>query len=224
MTNITESAMFDADEKANTGERHVFWMMLSILGIIATLGAIVGYLAAHEAEGGGPLDTASIVTLTIFIAIIAALGFIVWRSRRETRKAEFRVTSRDKMNTRIMWGSGIFGGLVALVLIGADIMGPNDGNIFGSGPIPPVLAVILSVAIGIIVPAVTFYWHKHVVDEQEEAAYRSGALIAMYAFWFIAPVWWLLWRGGLMVAPNGVALYLMTTFVALIIWFWKKYR
>jgi hypothetical protein len=89
---------------------------------------------------------------------------------------------------------------------------------------PPVLAIILSIAIGVILPAITLYWHKRVVDEQEEAAYRVGVLIAIYAFWFIAPVWWFLWRGGMLPQPDGIALYVMTMFVALIVWFRKKYR
>jgi hypothetical protein len=224
MTNVTEGAMFDAEEDENAGERHVLWMMLSTLGIIATVGAIIGFLAGHKAEGGGALDTAAIIILTVLTAIIIALCFVLWRGRRAIKKGRFRITSRDKMNARITWGSGIFGGLVALALMAADIMGANDGNIFGSGPLPPLLAVTLSIAIGVILPAITFYWHKHVVDEQEEAAYRLGALIAIYAFWFIAPVWWFLWRGGMLPEPNGVALYFITIFVALIIWFWKKYR
>jgi hypothetical protein len=73
-------------------------------------------------------------------------------------------------------------------------------------------------------PLMSWYWHARVIDELEADAYRSGAMLAMYAFWIVAPVWWLLWRGGMLPAPDGVALYLMTTFVALIIWFWKKYR
>lgn len=86
------------------------------------------------------------------------------------------------------------------------------------------LAIIMSVAIGVFMPAVTFYWHKNLVDEQEEAAYRFGALIAMCAFWFIAPVWWFLWRGGMLPEIDRIALYFITIFVALIVWFWKKYR
>ena len=223
MTNLTESAMFEPVEDKNAGGRQILWMMLSTLGIMATIGAVIGYLAAHQAEGGGPLDTAAIVTVTVLTAIIAALSFVIWRGRHRIKNSGFRETSRDKMNVRMTWGSGIFGGLIALALIAGDIMGANDGNIFGNGALPPALAIILSVAIGIVLPAVTYYWHKRVIDEQEEAAYRTGALIAIYAFWFIAPVWWLLWRGGMLPEPDGVALYLMTTFVALIIWFWRKY-
>ena len=222
MTNLTESAMVNPVEDENAGGRQILWMMLSTLGIMATIGAVIGYLAAHQAEGGGPLDTAAIVTVTVLTAIIAALSFVIWRGRHRIKNSGFRETSRDKMNVRMTWGSGIFGGLIALALIAGDIMGANDGNIFGNGALPPALAIIVSVAIGIVLPAVTYYWHKRVIDEQEEAAYRTGTLIAIYAFWLIAPVWWLLWRGGMLPEPDGVALYLMTTFVALIIWFWKK--
>ncbi|MFN3451451.1 MAG: hypothetical protein ACK4ZE_04775, partial [Sphingorhabdus sp.] len=122
-------------------------------------------------------------------------------------------------------GCGIFGGIIGLTLaLSGNMDGISEPNVLANGPISPVLAVILAVAIGIVMPAITYYWHKHVVDEQEDAAYRAGALIAIYAFWFVAPVWWLLWRGGILPAPNGMALYLMTAFIALIVWSWKKYR
>ena len=44
---------------------------------------------------------------------------------------------------------------------------------------------------------ISLYWHLHVADEQEAAAYSRGALLGIYVFWIGAPVWWLLWRGGL---------------------------
>ncbi len=224
MMSLKESIMVDPVEEENAGGRQVIWMMLATLGIMATIGAIIGFLAAYQSEGSRPLDAPAIITLTVLTAILAALGVIIWRGRHKMKNSGFRVTSRDKMNGRIIWGSAIFGGVIALALIAADIKGANEGNIFGNGSIPGALAIILSVAIGIVLPTVTYYWHKRVIDEQEEAAYRTGALIAIYAFWFIAPVWWLLWRGGMLPEPNGVALYLMTTFVATIIWFWKKYE
>ena len=129
------------------------------------------------------------------------------------------------MNNRIIWGYGIFGGIIGLTLaLTGNMEAANEPSPFASGPMSPMLAVILAVAIGVVLPAITFYWHKHVVDEQEDAAYRAGALIAIYAFWFVAPVWWFLWRGGILPQPDGVALYFMTAFIALIVWFWKKYR
>jgi hypothetical protein len=139
------------------------------------------------------------------------------------KRSEQKVPQREKVYNRFEIGSFIFGGVTGLVLALTGSFDETEAGLISNDAMSPMLAIILSIAIGVIAPAITLYWHKHVVDEQEEAAYRFGALIAIYAFWFIAPVWWLLWRGGMLPEVNGITLYFMTTFVALIVWFWKKY-
>lgn len=225
MTNLTERTMTDADDMANNNGRRRMWMMFSGIGIIMISGAISGYLSQRDAQGDGPLTTLDVAILGFLAAVILVLAFAIWRLFQQTKRSGERVPRRERLNNRIIWGCGIFGGIIGLALALTDNIGTaNEPSLFASGPISPVLAVILAGAIGVVLPAITFYWHKHVVDEQEEAAYRAGALIAIYAFWFVAPVWWLLWRGGILPSPNGVALYFMTAFIALIVWSWKKYR
>ncbi len=224
MMSLKESIMVDPVEEEYPGGRSVFWMMLAGIGIVMTSGAIAGYLAEHQAQGGGPLGTSGIVVMAIFVAIIAGLSFFIWRSGIALRGSKARMLRREKLNQRITVACALLGGAIAIVLMVASPSIDGSPNVLSDGAIAPWLAVLLSIIIGVGLPIVSYYWHKRVIDEQEEAAYRAGALFAIYAFWFIAPVWWLLWRGGILPAPNGVALYLMTTFVALIVWFWKKYR
>ncbi len=225
MTNLKERAMTDVDDMASNNGRRIIWMMFSGIGIVMISGAITGYLSQRGAEGDGPLNILDVSILGLFAAVILVLAFAIWRLFQQTKQSGERLPRRERLNNRIIWGCGIFGGIIGLALALTDNMGAaNEPSLFASGPISPVLAVILASAIGVVLPAITFYWHKHVVDEQEDAAYRAGTLIAIYAFWFIAPVWWLLWRGGILPSPNGVALYFMTAFIALIVWFWKKYR
>ena len=225
MTNLKERIMADADDVANNNGRRRLWMMFSGIGIIMTSGAISGYLSQRDAQGDGPLTTLDVSILGLFAAVILLLAFAIWRLFQQTKQSGERVPRRERMNNRIIWGYGIFGGIIGLTLaLTGNMEAANEPSPFASGPMSPMLAVILAVAIGVVLPAITFYWHKHVVDEQEDAAYRAGALIAIYAFWFVAPVWWFLWRGGILPQTDGVALYFMTAFIALIVWFWKKYR
>jgi hypothetical protein len=225
MTNLKEGIMADADDVANNNGRRRLWMMFSGIGIIMTSGAISGYLSQRNAEGDGALNMLDVSILGLFAAVILLLAFAIWRLFQQTKQSGERVPRRERMNNRIIWGYGIFGGIIGLTLaLTGNMEAANEPSPFASGPMSPMLAVILAVAIGVVLPAITFYWHKHVVDEQEDAAYRAGALIAIYAFWFVAPVWWFLWRGGILPQPDGVALYFMTAFIALIVWFWKKYR
>ena len=224
MTNLTESAMFDTEEKAGSKTQRTLWMILSGVGIVTVLGAITGFLSEHDALGGGTLECAGVAVLVVLVAVALVLAFVIWKMFEQMQQSGERVPRRERLNNRILIGCGLLGGAIGLTLAVTDNFGAEEASLFANSPMSPFLAIILSIAIGIILPAITIYWHKHVVDEQEEAAYRSGALFAIYAFWFIAPVWWLLWRGGMLPEPNGVALYLMTTFVVLIVWSWKKYR
>lgn len=224
MTNLTEGNMFDVGEKAGSNGKRILWIILSGFGIVMILGAVVGFLSAHMSEGGGPLNTAGYAILVALISAAIALAFAIWRLFHQMTRSGEKVPRREKVYNRFLVGSFLFGGVTGLVLALTGSFDAHETNLLATDAMSPMLAIIMSVAIGVILPAITLYWHKHAVDEQEEAAYRFGALIAIYAFWFIAPVWWLLWRGGILPEVNGIALYFMTTFVALIVWFWKKYR
>jgi uncharacterized membrane protein len=223
MTNLTEGNMFDVGEKAGSNGKRILWIILSGFGIVMILGAVVGFLSAHMSDGGGPLNTAGYAVLAVLISVALALAFAIWRLFHQMKRSGEKVTRREKVYNRFLAGSFIFGGVTGLVFALTGSFDAHETNLLATDAMSPMLAIIMSVAIGVILPAITLYWHKHAVDEQEEAAYRFGAFIAIYAFWFIAPVWWLLWRGGMLPEVNGIALYFMTTFVALIVWFWKKY-
>jgi hypothetical protein len=223
MMNLTEGSMFDVDENADRNGRRILWMSLCGLGIIMILGAITVFLSAHMSEGGGPLTISGYAVLAALMSVTLLLAFVIWKLFRQMKRSEQKVPQREKVYNRFLIGSFTFGGVTGLVLALTGGFDETEAGLISNDAMSPTLAIILSIAIGVIAPAITLYWHKHAVDEQEEAAYRFGALIAMYAFWFIAPVWWLLWRGGMLPEVNGITLYFMTTFVALIVWFWKKY-
>ena len=215
--------MFNADEDTGRNALRILGMILCGFGIIMLLGAITGFLSAHMEEGGSALNTTDYAILAAFISVTLVLAFAIWRLFRQMKQSDQKMPQREKVYNRFLIGSFIFGGVTGLVLALNGSFDANENNLFATGDMSPVLAIILSIALGVIVPVITFYWHKNVVDEQEEAAYRFGALIAMYAFWFIAPVWWFLWRGGILPEVDGITLYFITIFVALIVWFRKKY-
>ena len=216
--------MFNADENGGRNALRILGMIFCGFGIIMLLGAITGFLSVHMAEGGGPLKLSGYAILASFISVTLVLAFAIWRLFRQMKRSDQKVPQREKVYNRFLIGSFLFGGVTGLVLALTGSFDETEAGLISNDAMSPMLAIIMSVAIGVFMPAVTFYWHKNLVDEQEEAAYRFGALIAMYAFWFIAPVWWFLWRGGMLPEIDGIALYFITIFVALIVWFWKKYR
>lgn len=215
--------MFNADKDTGRNALRILGMILCGFGIIMLLGAITGFLSAHMEESGRALNTTDYAILAAFISVTLVLAFAIWRLFRQMKRSDQKVPQREKVYNRFLIGSFLFGGVTGLILAMTGSFDETEAGLISNDAMSPMLAIILSIALGVIVPAITFYWHKNLVDEQEEAAYRFGALIAMYAFWFIAPVWWLLWRGGMLPEIDGIALYFITIFVALIVWFWKKY-
>lgn len=224
MTNLTEPRMVEPMDDDASGGRSIMWMMLSSLGIVMTAGAIAGYLAEHQSQGGGPLGTTGIIVLGVFAAIIAGLSYAIWRNGSKMKDRNGRLPRREKLNQRIMVFYALLGGAIAIALMASSTAEYGDPTVFSEAPIKPWVAILLALVVGVGMPILSVYWHNRVIDEQEADAYRSGALIAIYAFWIGAPVWWLLWRGGLVPAPDGITIYFITTFTALIVWFWKKYR
>lgn len=223
MTNTPESEMFGADENTGSNGLRILWMILCGFGIVLLSGVITGFLSASMEEGGSALKMLDYAILATLISVTFLLAFIIWKLFQRMKSSNEKMPQREKVYNRFLIGSFLFGGVTGIVLALSGSFDSTEASLISNNAISPMLAIILSISIGIIVPAITFYWHKNVVDEQEEAAYRLGALIAMYAFWFIAPVWWLLWRGGMLPEVSGIILYFITMFVALIVWFWKKF-
>lgn len=221
MTNVVEIPMVEPEEPVDNSGKRALWMLASATGIVFCGGAIVGALGAHAEDGGGPLDTAMIVIVSVFaLGALACLGALL-RQGMKLKAEGVGLTPRERMSQNILYGSLAAGGLIGLLLItqSGSVMDP-----FSEGPVSPVFAIVLALAWGVAMPVMSYVWHRRAIDEQEADAYRTGAMFAAYAYWIGAPVWWILWRGGFLPAPNGMAIYFVTIFTALFIWFWKKYR
>lgn len=212
-----KAAMMDDDAPGRAIGR-VALLILSAFAAILLMGIVAGIVAGHVQHGDG---APSIRLMGIFAGAVIAAGlclFVAMRLGRTLATPAADATPRERRSRFTMVATGAVGALIGLGLMLAD---PST-EFLGNGPISPAAALILVVAIGLVLPAMSLYWHLRVADEQEAAAYSRGTLIAMYAYWIGAPVWWLLWRGGFVPAPDGMAIYLATTAVAGAIWLHGK--
>jgi hypothetical protein len=228
MMNLMEAPMTDSDDIAQSNGRRIMWIIISTLGIVMVGGAIAGYMAEHNAQGGGPLGTAGIVTFSVFAAMIAGLGYAIWRNSRKLMASNEPLTKRERLNRNILIGCGIGGGIVGVVLSLNSVLladpSSNAFDLFVDSSLPPLVAIILAVFWGILMPALAWVWHNRAIDEQEASAYRDGGYYAAYAYLIGAPTWWLLWRGGLVPEPDGVAIFMLFTIIWSAVWYWKKYH
>ncbi len=91
-----------------------------------------------------------------------------------------------------------------------------------TSPLPLWFAILMAVMWGIAIPIISWRWHR-VVDEHESRAYRDGALAAFYVVGFGAPVWWFLWRGGVLPPVQVEWVYGAMMATCGIVWVWRKY-
>lgn len=228
MMSLMEAPMPDSEDIAPSNGRRIMWIILSGLGIAMVGGAVAGYMAEHNAQGGGPLGTADVAVFTVFAALIAGLGYAIWTNSRKLRASNEPLTRREKLNRNILLGCCIGGGVVgALISLNSALTATPDSNaidLFVSSSISPIVALFLAFIWGIIMPVIAWVWHKRAIDEQEASAYRDGGYYAAYAYLVGAPTWWLLWRGGLVPEPDGVAIFMLFTIIWCAVWYWKKYR
>ncbi|PNU06138.1 hypothetical protein [Novosphingobium guangzhouense] len=91
-----------------------------------------------------------------------------------------------------------------------------------ASPIGRVFAVALLIG-WVVVMAVSIYWHM-TLDEIERAEYEFGAVLALYGYITITPVWWVAWRGGILPEPNQAIVFVAVCIIWCIGWGWRRWR
>lgn len=229
MTDLTEINVAEPVKGQGSNGRRILWMVVSALGMVMTAGAVAGYLAEHQSQGGGPLGNAGIVVMAVFAAIIIGLGYAIWRNAAALKRQEDDLTRRERLNRNIMIGCLALGAAMGGTLAATgnlDIADPASSGfaVFDDSPMPTIAALFIAFVWAGAMPVVAWFWHTRAIDEQEASAYRDGGYYAAYAYLILAPTWWLLWRGGLLPEPNGVTIFTAFAFIWSAVWFWKKYR
>ncbi|WP_230481308.1 hypothetical protein [Sphingomonas sp. Leaf21] len=134
----------------------------------------------------------------------------------------------ERANHRLLGVSAAVGGVMgmamSLMAFGATPPGVKHGPFdMWTTPLPTWFAVLMAMICGLVVPFISWRWHR-VVDEHESRAYRDGALAAFYVVSLGVPVWWFLWRGGLVPPVQFEWVYGALMLSCGIVWAWRKYR
>lgn len=219
----------DMTEREETiiGSRFWRWLRIAVLGLALffLVGVAAGFLAAHSERGGG----FGLFPVAFLGGVALLFASCVWLIARDVRRptGEEPLTNKERLNRNILIGSGAIGGAIGLLVVLASLTSGQEiapDTVFSSAPLPAGVALLVVLVLGLVVPALSIYWHRSAVDEQEADAYKTGALWGMYVFMIGAPVWWFAWRGGFAPEPNGVLIYFATITTMGVIWIWKKYR
>lgn len=216
----------DSDLDAGGG---TVWQWLGLcaagLGTVTMTGVIAGFSAKSFEHGWSDFGLRDAAILALIVAITLGLGWLTWRLGRKLLGPDAHIPRRERRSRNILLVSVAIGMVIGIILAGSDMMSASDDplSVLSDSPIPPALAIGLTLFLVLVLPVLSWQWQK-TVDEHERQAYQAGAVAAAYMFLILAPCWWLLWRGGLVPEPNGIILYFAFDITFLIVWFWKKYR
>ena len=211
---------------AMSEERSVGRMALKVVGTAVlilvfaySLGVVVGASEALLEGRGGPSRIARLAVALVSVAgcVWGVIYLRPWPRRDEP------VAPRTRKANNLLLLSGVLGGVIGVALAGATISMGEPLAMFSNGPIAPAIVVPVLAVWLLIVPLISWQWHRS-VDEHEAEAYRFGGLAGLYLYAFLAPAWWLAARGGLVPAPDTMVIYAIVLGVWGMGWFWRRYR
>lgn len=217
---MTVSIMDDRGTNGRTG-RIAWWVGAIVVGLLGPM--IIGFLSAHH-DAGGPMSAAGMVVLAAMGAGLVGGAAALFRWRGAAMAGSATKAPSERANHRLLGWAGALGGLIGLAMAIAAMqnMGPDDSPSMLTGAIPTWFAISIALLWGVVMPVISWRWHQ-VIDEHERDAYRDGAVAGYYVMAIGAPVWWFLWRGGLLPAVDAFWLFIAVIVASGAMWMWRKY-
>ncbi|MDZ4140238.1 MAG: hypothetical protein U1D66_15385 [Erythrobacter sp.] len=186
------------------------------LALIFIAGMIAGFASAViDAENSASMLDA--VILAAMLAAALAIGYAMWRfwPRGINEPEAPRIKSARLITIVVAIVSVPLGVLVAM----AD---GSASNALSNAPVSPVIATASTALWLIAVPVLSLMWWRR-VDEHEAGAYREGAFVAVHAYLFLVPSWWMASRAGWLPEQDPMIVLLIVSAVWTVVWFLKRY-
>ena len=211
------------DEVRAAGVKTVVLSIVLGLVMLLALGILIGAgyaLATGEVDPGEmpiTIGLGIVGGLALLVAVVGLVRLKPWAGSGEPMSAKTR-----KANNLLLL-SGALGGVIGAALSIATISMDDPFTLFSTAPLPPAVIIPALVVWLLIVPAISWQWHRS-IDEHETQSYHFGGIVALYLYAFLAPAWWFAWRGGLVPAPDTMVVYLIVMSIWGLGWFWRRYR
>ena len=215
---MTKPDLTETDSALSDGAIIIRRALLAIGGGIALVfiaGMIAGY-SSVMIENGGP-DPVDAAVLGAMLLLAAA---VVWGMRRFwPRTSDEPVAPRVKSARTILLAAVVLSVPLGIIIASAD----DGGSTFiSNAPVNPSLA-LLAIGLWLVAgPLLSWLWWKR-VDEHEADAYRDGALVAVHAYMFVTPAWWMATRAGWLPAQDPMLVLLAVSVIWSIVWFIRRY-
>lgn len=178
-------------------------------------GMIAGYASGMIEQGTADLRDAGILGTILLVA--GGVAYAMWRLWPGA--SDEPVAPRVRNARRFMIASLVVGMPLGFVL-GAG----EDGRaeFVSNTPVSPLVAASVIALWLIVAPLLTWLWWRQ-IDEHEASAYRDGGLVAVHAYLFVAPAWWMGTRAGWLPQQEPMAVVIAVSLVWGLVWFFRRY-
>ncbi|MFM7403277.1 MAG: hypothetical protein ACKO1N_04100, partial [Erythrobacter sp.] len=105
------------------------------------------------------------------------------------------------------------------------VIGTSEGggsDFVSNSPIDPAIAAFIIGSLLVAGPILTWLWWQR-IDEHEAGAYRDGGLIAVHAYLFVTPTWWIATCAGWLPPQEPMLVLLAVSAIWCLIWFIRRY-
>jgi hypothetical protein len=188
------------------------------IGLVFCVGVVTGVVAGTMERGA--IKPLAVAFLAGAVVVAALCGWLLRRALPALYPAAPPRVSRSR---RLLTWSAVIGGAIGMLMVLASVAaGTKPPDMFSNEPISPWAAAAFVVIVLIVVPPLTWAWHRS-IDEHEASAYRDGTLAGIYAYCAIAPTWWMGWRGGFLPEPQEMITFMAVMVVWGLVWLIRRY-
>ncbi|MEL7445999.1 MAG: hypothetical protein AAGK02_09310 [Pseudomonadota bacterium] len=190
-----------------------------VLGAIAYLIALAILITGESALEGVFSGTTNLVILLVAAITVIVLTVLWLKEIYPSNDEPVAASTRKSGNILIL--SGALGAVLAVGLMWfGDVDDPSQ-SIFSNAAISPTIAFVVGAAYLIGLPLVGWFWHR-TIDEHEMAANQAGALVGIYAYALIAPLWWIGERASLLPPQEPMIVFVIVMAAYTVTWMIKR--
>jgi hypothetical protein len=185
------------------------------ISLVFMVGMMAGFISTLVEAG--TIGVTAITILVVMALVACAISYAMWRLWPQTGPVP--ETPRVRNARRIMFISLGLGAVFGVMLAMGD---GDEVTLFTNAAVSPRFAIVAIVSFAISLPLLTWLWWRN-VDEHEADAYREGAFVAIHAYFFVVPVWWMASRAGWLPPQEPMLMLLMVSLLCSVVWFYRRY-
>ena len=191
----------------------------SVLLSFTIIGAVFVFIAVRNLIAGETEDGA-IWWLLAGIVLIAASAYPLIKYVPDFTMGEPKTPRGNRMRI-VIAAVGVLGAVSSLPLILSGASDDNPMVLFSNSALPRDAVLPMMLLWALAIPPLVYFSRRN-MDDFARAASDFGMMVGMQLFGYIAPLWWLGWRGGYFPRPDMMLVFIACLVAMNIAVLWKR--